>query len=328
MPIESLQDIAFRFQIDPTATIGHAARVSSVITVLSAINQSYINFLEVEFFKNQEFAKVYATNPKVLDSLKADLELLLVDLKFGSFEAAAAPNVLETTLFNESVNSWKRKTFTDYKEDILYADYYDIKYLRRTIDRFTDEERSKIFKPLFAAVSPDRPYRLNILDKQGKTRKILSQPKNWIDFYVPKQERNAQIEDEFHTVSFVAQVRKNDDIEGYNLSKRNIKQVLFAERLEYETYPYKPKVLQFEDVIYVLSEPLVCEVSYEDESYIIRNERLDLTVWGDSREEAETAFSFAFHSLYQNFAEEADGQLSDDAKSLKSDLSSLVKIKK
>ncbi|WP_018617605.1 hypothetical protein [Spirosoma luteum] len=326
--LEALKDIAFRFQIDPTATVGHAARISSVISVLQAFNQSYLSFLEVEFFKNEAFEKAYQTNPKVLDSLKADLELLIVDLKFGSFEAAAAPNLLDATLFNESVNGWKKKTFQDYKEDVLYANYFDIAYVRRTVDRFTDEERSKIYKPLFAVVGPDRPYRVNILDKQGKTRKVLSQPKGYTDFYVPKLERISPPEDELHTVQFVAQVRKSDDYENYPLNKRNIKQVLFAERLEHNTYPFKPKVIVFEDTTYILSEPLVCEVNYDDESYIIRNERLDLTVWGDSRDEAETAFSFAFDSLYQNFAEESDELLSDDAKSLKSDLSSLVKIKK
>ena len=72
--LDELRDIAFRFQIDPNKTVGHAARISSVISVLSNINQSFQNFLEVEFFKNEEFVKAFEQNSKVLESLKEDLE--------------------------------------------------------------------------------------------------------------------------------------------------------------------------------------------------------------------------------------------------------------
>jgi hypothetical protein len=59
--------------------------------------------------------------------------------------------------------------------------------------------------------------------------------------------------------------------------------------------------------------------------YVIQNEELDITVWGESREEAEDSFAFTFHSLYQNFATEIDSKLSKDAKSLKENLLKTVK---
>ena len=53
--LDKLRDIAIRFQIDPELTVGHAAKVTTVIKVLTEMNKSFSNFLEVEFLKNDEF---------------------------------------------------------------------------------------------------------------------------------------------------------------------------------------------------------------------------------------------------------------------------------
>ena len=148
--LDELRDIAFRFQIDPNKTVGHAARISSVISVLSNINQSFQNFLEVEFFKNEEFVKAFEQNSKVLESLKEDLELLLVDVKFGSFEAAAVPNIISLpSLFNDKVSAWKKETYEDYKENILYGEYESHDFLKKVMNRYNETERNQIFKTLF-----------------------------------------------------------------------------------------------------------------------------------------------------------------------------------
>jgi hypothetical protein len=92
-----------------------------------------------------------------------------------------------------------------------------------------------------------------------------------------------------------------------------------------DIYPFKPDVIKFEDKIYVLNKKLACAVDFEEDNYTIRNEFLDITVWGDTREEVETAFSFSFHALYENYALEDDKKLSKEAKVLKINLLSLVR---
>ena len=89
--------------------------------------------------------------------------------------------------------------------------------------------------------------------------------------------------------------------------------------------PYMPDVIKFDDTIYNLSEKLDCSVIFEDDNYIISNEKFDLTVWGDTREEAEQAFCFAFSALYQNFAKEQNENLSDKAREIKTELLKIVK---
>jgi hypothetical protein len=322
--LDKLRDIAFRFQIDPKKTVGHAARMSSVISVLVNINQSFQNFLEVEFFKNEEFVKAYEQNNKVLESLKEDLELLLVDVKFGSFEAAVVPNLISLpSLFNDNVGIWKKETYEDYKENVLYADYENPDFLRKVMDRYSDNERNQIFKPLFSIVSAERSYKLNLIRLDRKT--VFKQPsKELYDFYVPKLEKKVVApSSEYKTVQFYAQVRKGED--GYNLAKKNIKQVYFFEELEHETYPFKPSSIVFENTAYDLHKRIECQVDFEDDMYVIQNQDFDITVWGQSREDAEFSFAFTFHSLYQKFAIEDDNKLSNDAKKLKQNLLQIVK---
>ena len=166
--------MAFTFQLDSSKTYGHAGRISSVISVLLNINQNFQSFLEKEHFKDEELAKANEQNNRTLDSLKEDLELLIVEL-------------------------------------------------------------------------------------------------------------------------------------------------------EHETYPYRPTNIAFENTVYILNKRLDCQVDFEDEMYIIRNSEFDITVWGETREETENAFSFTFHSLYQNFAVEKDEKLSRESQLLKKNLLNIVK---
>ena len=91
-----------------------------------------------------------------------------------------------------------------------------------------------------------------------------------------------------------------------------------------DIYPFKPQYLTFNSHNYILREKLNAVVAYEDGNYIISNELLNITVWGKTRDEAEEAFAFAFHSLYENFVKENDKNLSPKSRRLKQALKSII----
>ena len=91
-----------------------------------------------------------------------------------------------------------------------------------------------------------------------------------------------------------------------------------------EIASYKTKHLKFNGTNYILREKLESMVSFAENQYMITNELLDISVWGDTRQKAEDAFAFTFHSLYQNFAKEDDTNLTNRAKVLKGLLKHLV----
>ena len=82
-------------------------------------------------------------------------------------------------------------------------------------------------------------------------------------------------------------------------------------------------VLRHDGLVFILTEKLVTDVSFED-LFIIRCKTLDLTVWGQTLTEAEEALAFGFYALYQNYYLEADDQLTPDAQALKARLHTLI----
>ena len=113
---------------------------------------------------------------------------------------------------------------------------------------------------------------------------------------------------------------KNKDVS--NLKKT--KSIINKEADTKEIYPFKPQYLKFDDANYILREKLNGLVTFEAGNYCISNDLLDITVWGRTRDEAEEAFAFAFHSLYENFVKEDDKNLTTHARRLKKTLRQLV----
>ena len=88
---------------------------------------------------------------------------------------------------------------------------------------------------------------------------------------------------------------------------------------------YRLSYIGFNAITYELNKRLDCRVEFDNELYVIQNKEFDITVWGESRQEAEYSFAFTFHSLYQNFAIEKDAKLSVEARKLKQNLLRIVK---
>lgn len=323
--IEKLKDIAFRIHIEPLKTVEHAAKVETVIKVLSDIYQSYNNYLEIEFLRNEDFRKVYETNKKVLDTIKEELSLLVVDLNFSSFEAALAPDLVEmqSPIFKNEVLEWKRETFNEYKDVIICGDYEDSNYIHKVAKRYTDDERVKIFKPLFSSFGDGKEYKVNIKNKNHEILRSLVQPEISKDFYVPKLTVERFDVPEYSIVQVFAKVKKQGD--KFKLNQRNLKEILYFEELEHDTYPFKPELIKFEETIFVFNKNLDCIVEFEDDNYVIKNEDLDIIVWGESRKKVEEAFCFSFYSIYKNFYLEDNKNLSNEAIQLKEKLKSIIK---
>jgi hypothetical protein len=323
--ISSLKDIAFRIHIEPLKTVEHAAKVDTVIKVLSEIVKSYNNYLEIEFFKNDSFKKVYDEKNRVLETLRNELKLLIVDLNFSSFEAALAPNVLETSspLFKHEVQEWKKETYVNYRDFVIMGDYNNSDYLQEAVKRYSDEERLKIYQPLFCSVGDGKEYRLNIKDQSHKTIHTIYQPERGkFDIYVPKilTDKEPPV---YSTAQVYLKLKKGGDTP--KLTRGNVKEILYYEELEHETYPFKPDIINYNGKVFILNKKLDCQVEFEDKYYVIKNNELDILVWGQTREEVEEAFRFSFYSLYLSYSLEGDENLSNEAQELKRKLSNIIK---
>jgi hypothetical protein len=324
-PFDELKKIAINFKIKPVDTLEDVVSVDTLIKVLSDIKKSFYHFTEYEFLTNPLYSKYLKRKPKMLQEFLENFQLMVVDANIGSYQTALAPDVLEKQdpFFKDDVLEFKKGTFDKFKNDVAYLDYTDQRTVNSIVARYPEEHRVKFYKPFIETISEEKKYNLILLDQTNKIlRKIIP----------PDALRKKQI------VPIIKQVKAEQQdqiIKGYfrvssadnkiELNKSSIKQVYDIEILQHDTYPYKPDTIRFEKHIFVLNEKLHCEIEFEDNQYIIVNNELDITVWGDTRDNVENAFCFSFYSMYKNYAEESDEKLSAGALLLKNKLLSLVK---
>lgn len=321
--LEQLREIALRFKVEPLETVGHAARLDTVLHTLGNINNSYRAFIKAEFLKRPDFQKEFQRSPKVLEAMMEKLQLLVVDVEFSSFAPALAPDITQTqsSIFAKDVLAWQREEFANFKNNVVAADFNDADYLKEVTEMYSELERHAIFQPLFSAAGNGTRYKVKLLNGNNKETRTLRPPVQEAQHYYKAARQPSQV-NTLQTVQFYAKVKKTDGQQSFK--KADIRDVLYWEALDHETYPFKTTFIQFGDIGYVLKERLNSDVSYEDGQYFIANELLDITVWGDTRDDAEEAFSFSFHSLYKNYAEEVDELLTSQALQLKNTLLNLV----
>ncbi|MBI5324841.1 MAG: hypothetical protein HZB41_06155 [Ignavibacteriae bacterium] len=321
---DNLLDIAMRFQIKPIKSFNGAINILDVISVLTNINKSYKNFIEIEFLKTKKFRIIYQQNDSIIKKLINELELFIVDLKYSSFEAALVPNFSngQDTLFQFDLEEWKKEKYLSFKDDIYYGEFNNIDYINHLKKKYNKIERKRIFEPLFSTVHESKNYDLNIKIENGKIEKRLVLPlEEKIHFYIPKKEKPEK--KNYATIQAFMKIEKEGNL--LDIKTQKIKKIFYVEELKYDTYPFKPDIIKYNDNIFNLIEKLECQVEFIEDNYIITNDKLDITVWGSTREEAENAFAFMFYSIYQNFAKEDDKKLSDNAIKLKQQLLKLVK---
>ena len=320
--LQKLREIALTFSIEPEGTITNAAGLDTVIKVLTDVRRSFHGFIEVEFLKDERYRKFYEKDTKVLESFLKTFELLIVDVKFGSLEPSVAPNVveLENPLFRDDVLDWKQKVFKTYKQDVFETDYTKTKDVNSILNKYTPEERNKIYRPMFDAMTGK--HKINVLDPSRQIINVLILPDELRRLQIiPPVLKEKKESVERNVVGYFKVLTDGTSIE---LKKGNIKKIYDLDVLEHETYPFKPDMIKYEKRTFIFSHKLVCEVRFEDDMYFISYPELDICVWGETREQTELAFSFAFNALYENYALEENSNLSEKALAIKTKLQSMI----
>lgn len=323
--LSELKKIAINFQIKPFDTDEGIVSVDTLIKVLSDIKKSFYHFTEFEFLNNPLYSEYLKRKPKLLQEFLNNFQLMVVDAKIGSYQSALAPDVLEKQdpIFKDAVLEFKRNTFENYKNDVAYLDYQNQSAINTIVAKYPEQHRVKFYRPFFDAVSDEKKYSVFLLDDKDKPFKKIIAPDSLRKKQIVPIIKQAKTEQQDQLIK--GYFRISSDGQKIELKKSKIKQVYDIEILEHDTYPYKPNTIRYENHTFILNEKLHCDVDFDDGQYFIVNKDLDITVWGDTRDDVESAFCFSFYSLFKNFAEESDENLSPSALELKKNLLALIK---
>ena len=322
--LNELREMALNLKIEPVAGSSDAATVESIVKVLSEFNRAYQNFLAIALAKDEVYANIIEQQPAAKKQLLAESSLLAVDVNFGSFEVALAPQSsnISGLLFKDDVVAKKEATFKDFKT-VVGSDFNDQVYLSRIGSRFSERERKLIYGPIFRAVKSNR-YRVGIQDVNRTYVKPLTRPsKEKISFYVPKEAAAEGLEAR-KTYKLYVTMDADSAARG-KFTRSSVDAVHYVEEVAPDTYPIILNELDYEGLEIQFQRAIVGEVRIDDGLFQVENDALDVFVWGDTRKDAEEAFVFAIYSLYVNFYYEADENLSEDAIKLKDELQGLAK---
>jgi len=123
---------------------------------------------------------------------------------------------------------------------------------------------------------------------------------------------------------YVMYVTSSDEIDLFG-KKPKISKVLATTKLDKATYPYQMHDIVVDNQRYEFNMKLSAEVEVNDDLFFIKYPNLNLEVWGDTREEAETAFNFALRSFVKTIYNEKNDQLTERAILLKKHFKSILK---
>jgi len=82
--------------------------------------------------------------------------------------------------------------------------------------------------------------------------------------------------------------------------------------------------IEYNNIRFILSEPLQIKISFEENLWILTNEKLDIYAFGEDFSEAWENFQEDFYIVWQEIAQEEDSKLESKAKKLKQEMIELV----
>lgn len=325
--LNDLRDKSIYIKLEAKEKIAGAIDLDNLIKVLNSISQSYKCFLEIELDKNETVKSSTPQGRKEVKHFIKESELLIVDLDFASFGAAICPNTVTTLPYSNIKDglNLKKKTFEEYKSDVFYADYKDPKFIQHISQKYTDEERANIFKPLVSNIYSNPSIKF-YYGKDKEHLKLFSKGslnKSTLEKLIPTKisSEDASVKKED---TYAIYVTSSDEMDLFG-KKPKYSKVLATQKLERPVYPYQLNEIKLNNKLYLLKKVLSAEVTYEDNLFYIKYPDLNIEVWGEDRVEAEEAFNFMLKNVITNIYLEKDEKLTPKAQIVKSIIKDMIK---
>ncbi|MFP9113720.1 hypothetical protein ACLI1A_07240 [Flavobacterium sp. RHBU_3] len=178
--LASLRKNAIQIKVEEESPkFGGAIAVGSVVNFLQNLNESFKHFAQVNFIKALLDSKpdsVYQDSKQFSKNAK----LLAVDLNFQSFgiSVAADEGIMDSYKdHSQEYKTMRKQLFTEFKEDVLTADYNDYDFQQKIKKKYTEEERLKIYSPVVNSIS-NKSYRVAITNEDYSKKTNSFKPLN------------------------------------------------------------------------------------------------------------------------------------------------------
>ena len=300
-------------------------RLQDIKYLIEKVQKSYEQYIIATF--RMSFEQLYKTPEALAEAVSriiSQLELRVVDLNYKSFGVGISTDTIignqDTTI---EIVDWKKDVLSNYKKDVIEIDYSSEEDTKRIAQKFTEEERNSIYKPIQDAISTKK-LDITVSNSEYKEiKKINKINKKTQNNILPKLEKQpAQLEDKGKKlVSFVAELPKDGDI-----TKIKIKELhdglLFSEDINKASM--KLHNIEHENLFFELKQPIEVEFSLEQNNlYKIDFPLLQLS-FNSSKENLKNDFQEQFFKKYNYLNNTSEELLNPDDIQTKGILSMLI----
>lgn len=290
---------------DKTGKYGGAFVISHIIDFLKNVNQSYQNYAEVQFTKSIDKDSLpdfdYA-----LSKFKSSSKLLGANTIFSSFGiniSVDKSGVDNFDVFTKEFKVMRDNLFTEFKEDVIYPDYEDTIFQERITQKFTDEERKKIFSPVLNSITNSKEYKISLTDYEFKTKIKEFRPLNITTknalIPVVKKELEAVEEDTSLT-------RKIEQTTG------KTKKIIFAENIKYLEQEYTFSNFEFDKKKIYFNDPNIILIIFEDNYYRIEDDKYKIAVSNKDFDGLLNLYSKSFILKYSTLLLEKENNTNEE----------------
>lgn len=319
-----LRTTAIHVKLQADIRFGGAVDIESLTRALNSIRSSYESYFEAEA-RNLLDKKITKSVGKEISKLARDSQLLIVNLSFASFSASLAPNTVTIDDNYASIPEpiqMKKGIFESYQANVIYADYSNYDFIQAITNRFSVDERRKIYRPLYDNLASTKAFKFTFGADLGEIDKsFFGFDESALEAIAPTEVKQLAPNEKLYKI--YVSTSGEVDLFGH---KPVVKKYLASEELKYATYPYQVREVSWDGYKVVLKDSLSAEVSFDEEAGLFRitYDPLNIIVWGNSRIETEEAFQMAFVSLMENFYHEKDDKLTSRAIEIKQTLVRLI----
>lgn len=160
-----LRKEAVYFKVKPKEEkYSKAVAISYIVDFLRNIQNAYKNFSEIHFLRAFQ-EKELRDFDVVFTSFKRDTTLLAVDVKFKSFGIGVVSDTQVMNyneLYSPKYVDLKKRLFNDFKDDIILPDLNNKEEQSHLVEKYSEDERRKIFSPLYSSLTLRSPYQISI----------------------------------------------------------------------------------------------------------------------------------------------------------------------
>jgi len=293
---------------EKTNKYGGAFVISHVIDFLKNVNQSYQNYAEVQFTKTIDKDSV-ADFDYSLSKFKNSSNLLGSNTIFSSFGiniSVDKSGVDNFDVFTKEFKEMRDNLFTEFKQDVIYPEYEDTIFQERISQKFTEEERKKIFSPVLNSITKSKDYKISLTDYEFKTKIKEFKPPNITtkNTLTPVIKKEAQAIEEDTSLT-----RKIEQTTG------KTKKVIFAENIKYLEQEYTLVNLEFDKKKIYFNDPNIILIIFENNYYRIEDDNYKIAVSNKDFDGILSLYSKSFILKYSTLVLSMEN-ISDEEKEL------------